>query len=90
MPLAVLLFDPAQPGGFDFAGAIGARMAGFTAGIAGLGPVGATLALTVIALTMILSPVARQWAEENKRLVGSVIFGLIIIGLIPAFVAAIG
>ena len=36
------------------------------------------------------SPAAREWAMENKQLAAPVIFGLLVVGLIPAFVAAIG
>ncbi len=74
----------------DFAGTLGDRINAFTAGLAGLAPPVAALSLTIIALALILSPAAREWAMENRRLAAPVIFGLLVIGLIPAFVASIG
>ncbi len=74
----------------DFAGAIGDRITAFTEGLAGLAPMIAALSLTIIAIALMLSPAAREWAMENRRLAAPVIFGLLMVGLIPAFVAAIG
>lgn len=74
----------------DFAGALGDRIETFTAGLAGLAPFIAALSLTIIAIALMLSPAAREWAMENKQFAAPVIFGLLVIGLIPAFVAAIG
>jgi hypothetical protein len=74
----------------DFAGVLNDKITAFTAGIAGLAPAGAGLSLTIITLALIFSPAAREWAAENKQLATPVIFGLIVISLIPAFVAAIG
>ena len=50
----------------------------------------AALSLTIIAIALMCSPAAREWAMENKQLAAPVIFGLLVVGLIPAFVAAIG
>ncbi len=74
----------------DFASVLNDKITAFTEGIAGLAPAGAALSLTIITLAMVFSPAARNWAAENKQLVGPVIFGLVVIGMIPAFVAAIG
>ncbi len=74
----------------DFAGVLNDKITAFTEGIAGLAPAGAALSLTIIMLALIFSPAAREYAAENKRLATPVIFGLIAISLIPAFVAAIG
>ncbi len=74
----------------DFAGVLNDKITAFTAGVAGLAPAAAGLSLTLIALALVFSPAARNWAAENKQLAAPVIFGLVVIGLIPAFVAAIG
>ena len=74
----------------DFAGVLNDKITAFTAGIAGLAPAGAGLSLTIITLALIFSPAAREYAAENKRLAAPVIVGLLVISLIPAFVAAIG
>ncbi len=74
----------------DFAGVINDKITAFTQGLAGLAPAGAILSLTLIALTLVFSPAARTLAAENKQLAVPVIVGLVVISLIPAFVAAIG
>ncbi len=74
----------------DFASVLNDKITAFTEGIAGLAPAGAMLSLTLIALALVFSPAARNLAAENKQLAAPVIFGLVVISLIPAFVAAIG
>jgi hypothetical protein len=74
----------------DFAGVIGQKMTAFANGLAGLAPYEGILSLTAIALALVLAPVAREWSQETRRQVGIVIFGVVIVGLIPAFVTALG
>ena len=74
----------------DFSSVLSDKITSFTSGIAGLAPAGAALSLTLIALALVFSPAARNWAMESKQMAAPVIFGLLVIGLIPAFVAAIG
>ncbi len=73
----------------DLAGVVADKFEAFTTGIAGLAPYAAGLSLTIIMIALILSPAAKEWAQENKRLAGTVIFGLLAISLVPAFVQAV-
>ena len=73
----------------DLAGVVAEKFEAFTTGIAGLAPYAAGLSLTIIMFALVMSPAAKEWAQDNKRLAGPVIFGLMAIALVPAFVAAL-
>ncbi len=71
----------------DFGSVIGEKFDAFSQGLAGLAPYAATLSLTLIGLALLFAPAAKEWSQDTRRYTGLVIFGLVVIGLIPAFVA---
>ncbi len=74
----------------DFGSVIADKFDAFSQGLASLAPYGATLSLTLIGLALVFAPAAKEWSSETRRYTGVVIFGLVVIGLVPAFVAAVG
>jgi len=73
----------------NLAGPLTAKLTAFTAGLAGLGVLIAGLSVTIILLSCIASPMAREWAANNKGDAAVVIFALVVLPLVPAFVTAV-